>query len=358
MTRQHMTGRRRASYVRVLALAGALSVLAAACGGDGDEDAAQEDATEEEAPDEEAAEDGGAEEEADQEMVDLTVGVIPIADVAPLYLGISEGFFEEENLSVETQEFAGGAEILPAVQSGDLQFGFSNTTSMLIAASQGLPVRIVAQGVQEAEEEENAWAHIWVREDSDIETAQDLEGRTISLNTLQNITEVTARYSLEQLGADNSELSFVEVPFPEANAALEQGDVDAIYVVEPFDTIARQSGARPIVAPLHATEPSLTVATYFAMQDYIDGNEDVVERFQSAMNRSLEYAAENPEAVRETLGTYTRIPEDLIPEVRLAQWSTDLNQPSIELMGELSVQYGLIDEAPNVEEMIWTPGGS
>lgn len=338
---------RHARHLRVLALAGALSLFAACGGGDGDE----EQEAEEETPE--------AEGEA-QEPVTVTVGVIPIADVAPLYLGISEGFFEEENLTVETQEFAGGAEILPAVQSGDLQFGFSNTTSLLIAASEGLPVRIIAQGVQEAEEESESWAHIWVRADSDIEEPQDLEGRTISLNTLQNITEVTARASLEAEGVDVSQLNFVEVPFPEANQALDQGDVDAIYVVEPFDTIARQSDARPIVAPLWATQPSLTVATYFAMQPYIDENADVVERFVSAMNRSLEYASENPDAVRETLPTYTRIPEELISEVRLAQWGTDLNLPSIELMGELSVEYGLIqqDQAPNVEEMVWTPGGS
>lgn len=355
MARQQPTRYRHTRHLRVLAVAGSLSIMLAACGGDdGDDQTEQDDgAQEEEAQDEPAEED---EEEAAQEPVTVSVGVIPIADVAPLYLGIDQGFFEEENLTVETQEFAGGAEILPAVQSGDLQFGFSNTTSLLIAASEGLPVRIISQGVQEAEDEADSWSHIWVREDSDIEEPQDLEGRTISLNTLQNITEVTARYSLEQLGVDNSQLNFVEVPFPEANQALDQGDVDAIYVVEPFDTVARQSDARPIVAPLHATEPSLTVGTYFATQDYIDENEDVTERFVNAMHRSLEYADENPDAVRDTLGSYTQIPEELIGEVRLAQWSTDLNQPSIELMGELSAQYGLIEEAPSVEEMIWTPG--
>ncbi|WP_199432275.1 ABC transporter substrate-binding protein [Qaidamihabitans albus] len=290
--------------------------------------------------------------------VTVRVGVIPIGDVAPLYLGREQGFFEAEGLRVEPQEFAGGAEILPAVQSGDLQFGFSNTTSLLIAGSRGLPVRIVAQGVQEAADEENSWSHIYVRSDSDIRSPKDLEGKRISLNTLSNITEVTAKASLEAHGVDISTLQFVEVPFPEANQALEQGEVDAIYVVEPFDTVARQSGARPIVAPLYETEPSLTVATYFTTQQYIEGNQDVVERFVRAMDKSLQYAAANPDEVRTTLGGYTKIPEELLGDVRLGQWGTDLNRSSIERIAELSQKYGLLEQPPNLDELIWTPGGS
>ncbi|NIJ12309.1 NitT/TauT family transport system substrate-binding protein [Saccharomonospora amisosensis] len=290
--------------------------------------------------------------------VTVRVGVIPIMDVAPLYLGREQGFFAEEGITVEPQEFAGGAEILPAVQSGDLQFGFSNTASLLIGASKGLPVRMVAQGVQEAADEENSWSHIWVRADSGIKTPKDLEGKRLSVNTLRNVPEVTARASLEKHGVDLSKIQFVEVPFPEANAALEQGQVDAIYVVEPFDTVARQSGARPLVAPLYETEPSLTVASYFTTQAYIEENPEVVERFVRAMNKSLEYAAQNPEAVRKTLGEYTKIPDNLLGEVRLGQWSTDLNRESIQRMHDLSKKYGLLEGEANLDELIWTSNGS
>lgn len=326
---------RRVRHLLALAMSGALATLAA-CGGGG----------------------SGSDGEGGGGPATLTVGVIPIADVAPLYVGIDQGFFEEENLTIETQLAQGGAAIVPSVQSGDYQIGFSNTTSLIIAASEGLPVRIVSQGVQEAGTPEESWSHIWVPEDSDIEEPADLEGKTVSLNTLKNITEVTARRSLEKHGVDHSQVDFVEVPFPEANQALEQGDVDAIYVVEPFDTVARQSGAREIVAPLYETQPNLTVGTYFTTQQYIADNQEVVERFVRAMNRSLEFSAENPDEVRRILPTYTEIPEDLIADVRLAQWSTDLNRPSIELVSELSQKYGLIEEQPNMDELIWTPDES
>src|SRR4051812_50072632 len=73
----------------------------------------------------------------------LKVGVIPIADVAPLYLGIQKGFFKEQKLTIKPQLAEGGAAITPAVVSGDFQIGFSNTISLLIAASKKLPIQII-----------------------------------------------------------------------------------------------------------------------------------------------------------------------------------------------------------------------
>ena len=90
---------------------------------------------------------GGGDGGGASEPVTLKVGVIPIADVAPLYLGMDKGFFEEEGLTIEPQLAEGGAAIVPSVVSGDYQIGFSNTTSLIIAASKKLPIQIISQGV-------------------------------------------------------------------------------------------------------------------------------------------------------------------------------------------------------------------
>jgi NitT/TauT family transport system substrate-binding protein len=45
----------------------------------------------------------------------LKVGVLPIADVAPLYLGMDEGFFKEEQLTIKPQVMQGGTEVTAAV---------------------------------------------------------------------------------------------------------------------------------------------------------------------------------------------------------------------------------------------------
>jgi ABC-type nitrate/sulfonate/bicarbonate transport system substrate-binding protein len=286
------------------------------------------------------------------EPATLNVGVIPIADVAPLYLGMKKGFFEEEQLTIKPQLAEGGAAITPAVVSGDFQIGFSNTISLLIAASQDLPVEIISQGVLGGKTEEEAWADLLVLKDGPIKEPKDLEGKTIAVNTLKNICEVTIKASLEEEGVAVDKLSFAEVPFPDMNAALEAGRVDGACVVEPFVSQGKAGKARGIDPFYVRTAPDLTVATYFTSTQYAEENADVVDRFVKAMNRSLTYAESHPDEVREVLLDYTEIPPEAAEQIQLPIWRPDLNEPTIERLSELSLKYDLIEEEPDLDELI------
>src|ERR671914_879472 len=282
----------------------------------------------------------------------LRVGVIPIADVAPLYLGMKEGFFEEQQLEIEPQLAEGGAAITPAVVSGDFQIGFSNTISLLIAASQDLPVEIISQGVLGGKTEEEAWADLLVLKDGPIKEPKDLEGKTIAVNTLKNICEVTIKASLEKDGVAVDTLKFTEVPFPDMNAALEGGRVDGACVVEPFVSQGKAGAARGIDPFYVRTAPDLTVATYFTSTEYAEENADVVDRFVTAMEQSLEYAQSNPDAVREILAEYTQIPPEVAANIKLPQWRKDITLPTVERLSQLSLEYGLIESEPDLNELI------
>jgi NitT/TauT family transport system substrate-binding protein len=282
----------------------------------------------------------------------LKVGVIPIADVAPLYLGMKNGFFDEVQLKIDPQLAEGGAAITPAVLSGDFQIGFSNTISLLIAASQDLPVQIISQGVLAGKTEEEAWADLLVLKDGPIKEPQDLEGKTIAVNTLKNICEVTIKASLEPEGVAVDTLKFTEVPFPDMNAALESKRVDGACVVEPFVSQGKAGKARGIDPFYVRTAPDLTVATYFTSTQYAEQNGDVVDRFVKAMNKSLTYAQSHPDEVRQVLLDYTEIPPEAVEQIKLPIWRPDLNEPTIEKLSELSLKYGLIEEQPNLDELI------
>jgi NitT/TauT family transport system substrate-binding protein len=299
--------------------------------------------------------DGGGTSGGGDEVTTLKVGVIPIADVAPLYLGIDKGFFKEEQLKIQPQLAEGGAAITPAVVSGDFQIGFSNTISLLIAASKDLPVEIISQGVLGGKSEEEAWADLLVLKDGPIQDGKDLEGKTIAVNTLENICEVTIKASLEKDGVDVDKLKFTEVPFPDMNAALEQKRVDGACVVEPFVSQGTAGKAKGIDPFYVRTAPDLTVATYFTSKQYAEENADTVDRFVRAINKSLEYAQAHPDEVRQTLLDYTEIPPEAVEAIKLPIWRTDLNEPTIEKLSELSKKYGLIEEEPDLNELIRQP---
>lgn len=324
---------------RGVALAGALALLAlgvAACGGDDDDDEAG----------------GGADTTDGGDLTPIEVGVVPVVDVAPLYLGIDRGFFEEEGLDVEPVVAQGGAAIIPAVVNGDQQIGFSNIVSLLIGQTEDLPVQVISQGVQATDDPENDTAAVAVAADSDIREPADLEGATIAINTLRNISQLTITAALDAEGVDTSTIEFVEVALPDMVGQLEAGQVDAAGLVEPFVTIGENGGHRMLVYDRVATEPEMTIATYFASTQFIESDPEVVEGFVRAMNRSLTYATENPDEARQAIGEYTDIPPDVLEEVVLPLWQEDLNQGSIENTAELMVDQGITEDRADVDALV------
>ncbi len=75
----------------------------------------------------------------------LKVGALPITDLEQLFTADAKGFLRDEGLEVEIQNFAGGAAIVPAVESGSVDVGWSNSVSILQARTRGLDVRFFAK---------------------------------------------------------------------------------------------------------------------------------------------------------------------------------------------------------------------
>ena len=285
----------------------------------------------------------------------LTVGVIPIAPVAPLYVGIEQGFFEEENLEIEPQFEEGGVNVVTAVIAGDFDAGFSNTLSLMTAASKGLPLKMITHGVSGEKTKEDAWGALIVKKGGDIKSPQDLVGKTVSVNTLHNVPHMVVMRSLEKAGVDPKSVKYLEVPFPDAVAAVEAGRVDAAWVVEPFVTIGRDT-TEVLTTPYIDTAPDLTVSTYFTSDKLIKEHPEQVAGFIRAMNKSLDYAAANPEAVREIVGEYTEIKPQAAEAMALPVWHQDLNRPTMDLTVELSTKYGFLDRDVDLDELIYEPG--
>ena len=95
--------------------------------------------------------------------------------------------------------------------------------------------------------------------------------------------------------------------FPDMPAAVAGGQVDAAWIVEPHLTTALQQGARWWRRTSPRPTPSCMIAAYFTSEQEIAEDPETVEAFAAAMDKSLEYAEENPDETRAVLDTYTEI---------------------------------------------------
>jgi NitT/TauT family transport system substrate-binding protein len=282
----------------------------------------------------------------------ITVGVIPIGDVAPIYLGKDKGFFEKQGIDLTLHLAQGGAAIIPSVLSGQFEFGFSNVVSLIIAQSRGLDFEIIAAGNSSTGKPGHDFGAIVAPEGSPLTSAKGLEGKTVAVNDLNNIGGVTVKAAMAKAGADPTKVHFVELSFPTMPAALAKKRVDAAWVVEPFLTISRSQGAKVIAWNLVDTAPHLMISGYFTTDKYAKAHPDIVKRFRTAMNQSLEYAQKHPKEVRQELLKYTRIPEKLIGKITLPDWPTKINRQSTETLAELAVKDGLVQKKPDIDKLL------
>jgi NitT/TauT family transport system substrate-binding protein len=280
----------------------------------------------------------------------IEVGVVPVIDVAPLYLGISKGFFTQQKLDVTPKTIQSGATIVASTVSGALPIGFSNNTSLLIASSKGLPVRLVTAGNQAANGD---YAAIFSRTDSGIRTPQDLVGKKIAVNSLNNVGPLTINAALEASGVDYKKVSYIEVAFPDMAAALSQKRVDTVWAVEPFASAIKAAGGSQIVMrPYPLISPHFPVASYFTSTQYQKSHGPLVERFRSAMNQSLQYAQQHPDEVRRILPSYIKLTQQVADQVVLPEWSTDLGKNLLIHSGDLAQKYGYVTTKPNVDKLV------
>jgi NitT/TauT family transport system substrate-binding protein len=308
-----------------------LALALAGCGDDGDGD-------------------GGEGEAGGQARVRVhdTAGV-PSAFLA---YGVERGFFEAHQLDVEVTPSQGGATVVPAVVSGDTDIAGSNVVSVLLAQAKDIPVKIIAPGTFVSAKQTEDFSAILVPGDSDIRSPADLEGKTLAVNTLENVAELTAKASLGKQGVDVEEIELTEVDFPDMNGALAQGRVDAAFQIEPFVSLGLKDGYRVIDRPYVGTKPGLQIGCYFTSEQYLSENEDVVDRFRQGVADTAAAISEDPGAFREFLPEASEIPPPAAQKATLPAWKADNDQASLDLTADLMERFGVVDEKPDTSAAV------
>lgn len=286
------------------------------------------------------------------ELTTVRVATLPTGSMAPLHLGTRKGFFREAGLKIETAVAQGGAAMIPALLNGEYDVAYGNPVSLMLARAKGLPVRIIAEGSQAGSNEDTSVNALLVAPDSGIDSVEDLAGKKFAVTTLENSGELTIKAALEENGVPISGLQFVEMPFPDMNAALKRGDIDAAWTTEPFITMGRQQGLVDVTDPMMETMPSLTLASYFSTDQYISQNSDTVRRFQRAMGRSARYAEEHPREVRRVLSEFLDTPRNVLEDMQLSNWSDEVNVESIRLQYDLALKYGILQQEFALKQLL------
>jgi len=290
---------------------------------------------------------GGSASGARKANVTITVDTLPIANALPLNLGVQKGFFDKQGISIKTQILQSGNDIVVALQNGNGDIGYLGYVPMMIARTQGIPLSVVAASEVEGTNAADNWQDILVKGSSSIRTAKDLAGKTIAANALKGVGEVVIKAALKKSGVDPSSIKLVALPFPAMPAALANGQVDAVWTPEPFQSQILNAGGRIVLAPGPVLGKYFPNGGYGALTTWTRKNPGLTKRFRTAMNQSLLYAQNHPSEVRALL-------PPALQNIRLPIWSPLIDRKQLLVLAKYAKEFNVIPTLPNFTQLVPT----
>ncbi|MBZ4488362.1 ABC transporter substrate-binding protein [Microbacterium sp. cx-55] len=289
--------------------------------------------------------------EGSGELTPVRVAALPIAETGALWAAIDAGIFEEHGLDVEVVPAQGGAQAIPALLSGDIDFAIGQPMGPIRASLQDLGVVIFSNYASSLADGADVNSVVALG-DSGITSPADLAGKRVSVNSIGAAGDLTIRKAVDDAGGDSSTIEFIEVAFPDVKAQLEAGNIDAGWAPDPFRGQIVGAGGVDVVSPYQATIPGLTVLTNFTTQEKIDSDPDLVAAYSEAMTEALAYATDNEDAVRAAIVKNLEIPEAAAAAITLPDFTPELGDAGIEDLAALAVEYGYIDAEPDFDTLI------
>ena len=213
----------------------------------------------------------------------LRFATLPVDIGATAYYAQDKGFFKAAgltNTSVATLKF--GSEIVSAVAGGSIEVGQANILSFAVAHERGLPFSLIAPAGMYLSTKPTS--SLLVLKDSPLKTAHDFIGKTVAVNGLKAITQISVMDWADKNGGDSEQIKFLELPFREMEAALTANRVDAVLMAEPDATIALAAGhAKILTSTFDAIGKSWLIGGWFAKNDWIDANPALVKTIAKVM---------------------------------------------------------------------------
>jgi len=183
-----------------------------------------------------------------------------------LFVGIDKGFFAEEDIAIKPVFFKSGAEIAPAVATGQVDAALTTSGAALFnAMARGIEMKIVAEGLSlEPNAPGGDPSGVVVRkalhDSGEVKGPEGLKGRTLASTAPGQILDQILRTYLAKGGVEASEVKFVAMPLPDMLPALSTGAIDGAMIIEPFMSMATEQGLGVVLATASEIMPNATQA--------------------------------------------------------------------------------------------------
>ena len=221
----------------------------------------------------------------------LGVGGKPALYYLPLTIAEKKGFFKEEGIEVEVNDFAGGAKALQSLIGGSVDVVTGAYEHTIRMQAKGQDVRSVVELGRFPS------IIVAVRKDlaGEIKSAKDFKGRKIGVSAPGSSTNLIPQYAMVKAGLAPTDASFIGVGTSSgAVAAVQQKAIEIISNTEPVISKLESDGA--VVALLDTRTEAGTRAVFggpnpaavlYMRNEFLEKNPETTQRLVTAFLKTL-----------------------------------------------------------------------
>jgi ABC-type nitrate/sulfonate/bicarbonate transport system substrate-binding protein len=214
------------------------------------------------------------------------------------------GFFKEQELTVQTQGLASGVQTVQSVVAGDADIGASSIEPVLAAAAQG-SLTIVGSYADRLP--------VVMETPSTITRPADLKGKQLGIQSVGAFREIMTRFVYQGAGLTQDDVHYVPVADTGYVSALLTHRIDSAILQQEQSIDAEQRDpALHVLVDLSKTLSEYFYGTYFVKSDWLQAHRDVAVRFLTAITKAHRLIYSDRAKVVPQIATATGFSTDVI----------------------------------------------
>jgi len=220
------------------------------------------------------------------------------------YVARDEKLFEKNGLQPNFIKFAAGPPMFAAFESSSIDVSWGGAVPAIVGYAQGVPLRVIAlESVTK-----NA---LIVKSASPIKDVSDLAGKKVG--TVKGSGAYFAMVKLLNTAGLEGKYDFVDMQMPSLLPAFSQGNVDAIWVWEPWASRAAAEGRR--IADEINIFGAYPGAPIMARSGWLAEQPEAARRFLAAMHMAQASYRSDPGRAIKAMATELGINEDMAADI-------------------------------------------
>lgn len=297
----------------------------------------------------------GANGGSDTEETTLHVGYFPNVTHTQALVMKADKSLEEalgDKAKVEWVSFNAGPAEVEALFAGDIDMGYIGPVPAINAnvKSKG-DVRIIAGATQ-------AGAILVKRQGAEISSVGDLDGKKVAVPQFGNTQHLCLLNLLSENGlkplSDGGTVDVVAVANADVANMMDQGNIDAAFVPEPWGATLLSKGAEMVLSEDEVyLDGNYSVAVVVVREEFRKEHPDIVKTFLEQHENATLYINENQEEAREKVNeeiyqaTQKKLEDSILEEAFLRiRADFGINRESMEGFADIGLEQGFINGLP------------